>query len=72
MDLLRPRLHALVGWYVEPLGLVGNGQYVLLEEALDYKKLGAFVLVDPGDEIDVATYERDSRWHGGLRRRGKP
>lgn len=61
MDPQRPRLHALVGWYREPYGLIGDGHYVSLEDAVDYHRFGASVLVDPADEYALAAYERAER-----------
>jgi hypothetical protein len=58
---LRPVLHALIGWYAEPMGLIGTAKIVTLEEAIEYQQFGAWVLVDPIDEIDLATYEREHR-----------
>ena len=58
----KPPVHALVGWYDTQIGLVGDGQIVSLEEALVYHQLGAWVFVDPADEADLATWERQHRW----------
>ena len=58
----KPQIHALVGWYAEPTGLIGGGRVVPLEEAVFYHQLGAWVFIDPTDEIDLATWERQHRW----------
>ena len=68
MDPLRPRLHALVGWYLDPHGLIGDGRYVSLEEAVDYHQFGAYVFVDPADEYALAAYEREQRMLVGASR----
>ena len=64
----RPTLHALVGLYEEPIGLIGDGLIVTLEDAIDYQRLGFWVLVDPMEEADLATYERQQRMMLATRR----
>ena len=56
----RPTIRTLVGWYEEPFGLI-RAKVVTLEEAVDYQQFGAWVFVDPIDEQDLATYEREQR-----------
>lgn len=67
MDIHRPQLHALVGWYEEPFGLI-RSKIVSLEVAVDYQKFGAWVLIDPDDEQQLATYERQQRSYAPTRR----
>lgn len=57
----RPVLHALVGEYVDPFGLIGDGQYVTLSEAVEYQRLGFWVLVDPQDEAELTRWEQGER-----------
>ena len=64
---LKPPLHALVGWYAEPFGLIGVGTVVPLEDAPGYQELGAWILVDPADERDLAQYEREQRLYKLMR-----
>lgn len=57
----KPVIHAFIGWYAEPWGLIRRPLRVTLEEALEYQQFGAWVFVDPQDEADLATYERHQR-----------
>ena len=61
METARPSLRALVGVYEEPLGLIGDGLMVSLEDALDYQALGFVVLVDPEDETLLTRWEQRQR-----------
>lgn len=73
LDPERPILHALVGFYCPPFGLIRRPLLVPLEDAVDYKRFGYIVLVDPADERELAGYERLLRhaqfWDGRDRRR---
>lgn len=57
----RPEIHALVGFYCEPYGLITKPRWMSLEEAVDFSRFGFVVLVDPQDERDLAMYERLER-----------
>lgn len=59
-ELVKPAIRALIGWYEEPFGLI-KSKLVSLEAAVDYQQFGAWVLVDPGDETNLATWEREQR-----------
>lgn len=58
----RPILHALVAWYSPAFGVLGDPtlwpKVMPLEDAVDYARAGAVVLVDPQDERDLAMHER--------------
>ena len=55
----KPPIRALVG-IMGPAGLAWD-KLVSLEEAVLYHELGVLVLVDPQDEADLATWERQQR-----------
>ena len=58
----RPHLHGLVAWWSPAFGVLGNPmiwpKVMPLEDAVDYARAGAIVLVDPQDERDLAMHER--------------
>lgn len=60
----KPILHALVGYFCPPFGLVSEPRVMPLEDAVDFHDWGFWVLVDPADERDLATWERAQRWLG--------
>ena len=64
----KPIIRALVG-IMGPAGLAW-WKLVTLEEAARYHELGAMVLVDPDDEMELATWERSQRF-AALPRRGR-
>lgn len=61
MDDPRPVITALIGYHVEPFGVIGSPKIVPLDEAAQYHALGFAVLVDPADEAELATWERRHR-----------
>ena len=69
----RPHLHALVAWFSPTFGVLGDPliwpKIMPLEDAVDYARAGAVVLVDPADECDLAIYECWRRALHGPKRR---
>lgn len=57
----KPLVRALVGYFVHPFGVVGAMKVVPLDLAVEYHRCGFVVLVDPKDEADLATWERERR-----------
>ena len=65
VDPERPVIRCLVGFYQENehgVTFAIRREPVSLYQAAIAKQLGAIVLLDPQDEIDAATYERQHRW----------
>ena len=58
---IRPAIRCLVTFWSDPFGLVGRSFIVPLEEAVDYQRLGFFVLVDPQDQEDLVRWEQQQR-----------
>ena len=54
----RPPLHALVGYFCEPFGLLDEPRVMTLEDAADYARFGWTVFVDPQDQEDLARWEQ--------------
>ncbi len=52
----RPRLHALVGWFLPDGDVIVKKQPVLLEDAADYARMGWAVVVDPSDQAHLARW----------------
>lgn len=61
----RPVLHALVCYWSDVFGIIGDAhdwpKVMPLEDAIDYARAGFAVLVDPQDERDLAMHERLER-----------
>lgn len=57
----RPILHALVCYFSPAFGLCSDPRVMPLEEAVDFQRVGFVVLVDPGDESDLARWEQIQR-----------
>jgi hypothetical protein len=57
----RPRLTALVGFFAPPHGVITKMRILPLEEAVGFVRFGFTILVDPADERDLATWEREQR-----------
>jgi hypothetical protein len=73
MDDPRPTLRALVGYYLEPFGLVSFPDLWSLEDAAALHSLSSnfAVFVDPETEIELAAWERRhrpvyKRWYDAL------
>lgn len=64
----RPSIRALIGWLLPGGDVILSQQNTIpLEDAPLYQKWGFVILVDPADESDLASWEREHRW-ASLRR----
>jgi hypothetical protein len=64
VDTEKPTIRALIAWpRLHGHVFLSKQQTVTLEEAVDYKRLGFAVLVDPADERLLAEWERDQIWY---------
>lgn len=68
MDTDRPVIRALIAWEALPDILVVRKSLVTLEQAVEAKRLGWAVLIDPESEQALATWEREHRWGHWMRR----
>lgn len=57
----RPAVHVLVGWLEDHMGLISQPKAMLLEEAVEYARLGFVVMRDPFDLDDLTRYEQIER-----------
>lgn len=57
----RPPIRCLVAYFSPTFGLLTIPRVISLAEAADRAAMGYAVLVDPADECDLATYERQHR-----------
>ena len=64
----RPVIYALIALDALPDMLIVRKSLVTLEQAVEAKRLGWAVLIDPESEHALATWEREHRWAGWLRR----
>lgn len=71
----RPTIRALVGWWSPAFGILGDPllwpRVMSLEDAADYARAGATVMLDPFDLEDFATWERMQRMLETPRKRGR-